>query len=276
MSERALTARPRARDHARVVGSWRAAWLRVEGHWTWYRRYWTSNLYSSGLQPLLFLVAMGIGFGSQVEPGAATGGLSYLHYVAPALLVAGSVQNAIGESTYPVLSGFKWQKDYLAVTSTPVTPGQLLGGQLIWVGLRLALAGTVYALIAWAFGAWLGPGVALAVLVAVATGVACAAPMMAVAATTYDEGTRFAAIFRFLVMPMVLFAGTFFPITQIPPGARWLAWISPLWHGNELARGAALGGLEPLAALGHVAYLAALFAAGGLAARHYFYKRLVV
>lgn len=260
----------------RVVSSWRAAWLRVEGHWIWFRRYWTSSLYSLGLQPVLFLAAMGLGFGSQVRPGAATGGLSYLHYVAPALLVAALVQNAVSESSWPVLSGFKWQKDFVAVTATPVTPGQLLGGQLIWVALRIGIAGVVYAVVALAFGAWLNAGVLLVVLVGILTGLACATPVMVMAATTYDEGERFSSLFRFVVIPMVLFAGTFFPVEQIPLWLRWLAWISPLWHGNELARGATLGGLDPLPALGHLAFLLALFAVGGLAARHFFYRRLAV
>jgi len=260
----------------RVVPAWRGAWLRVEGYWAWYRRYWKSNVYSTGLQPVLFLLAMGLGFGSQVQAGPATGGLSYVHYIAPALLVSAALQNAVGESTYPVLSGFKWQKDYLAVTATPVTPGQVLGGHLIWVALRLLLAGTAYAVIALLFGAWLNAGAVLVVLVGAATGLACAAPVTALAAVTYDEGTRFNALFRFVVMPMTLFAGTFFPIEQIPLALRWLAWISPLWHGNELARGATLGGLAPVAALGHVAFLAALFAVGAYLARRSFYRRLVV
>ncbi|HKS45975.1 MAG TPA: ABC transporter permease [Amycolatopsis sp.] len=260
----------------RVVGSWRAAWLRVEGNWAWYRRYWRSNLYSTGLQPVLFLAALGLGFGSQVRPGPATGGLSYVQYIAPALLVAAAMQYGVGESTYPVLSGFKWQKDYLAVTATPVTPGQLLGGHLAWVGLRLLLSSTVYAVIALAFGAWLNAGAALVVPVGVFTGLACAAPVTALAATTYDEGSRFSAVFRFVVMPMTLFAGTFFPIEQIPLALRWLAWISPLWHGNELARGATLGGLGPLPALGHTAFLAGVLAVGVLLSRKYFYRRLVV
>ncbi|WP_166462863.1 ABC transporter permease [Amycolatopsis acidicola] len=260
----------------RVVGSWRAAWLRVEGSWAWYRRYWKSNLYSSGLQPLLFLVAMGLGFGSQVQAGPATGGLSYLHYIAPALLVSASLQSAVGESTYPVLSGFKWQKDYLAVTATPVTAGQLLCGHLLWVGLRLSMSGIVYALIALAFGAWLNAGAILVVAVGVFTGIACAAPVTAFAATTFDEGHRFNALFRFVVMPMTLFAGTFFPIAQIPLALRWLAWISPLWHGNQLARGVTLGGVGPWAMLGHFAFLAALLVLGILLARRYFYRRLVV
>ncbi|OZM74246.1 ABC transporter permease [Amycolatopsis antarctica] len=267
---------PAAPATGQVVNSWRAAWLRVEGHWTWYRRYWTSNLYSTGLQPLFYLAAMGLGFGSQVQPGAATGGLSYLHYVAPALLVAGAVQQAVGESSYPVLSGFKWQKDYIAVTATPITPGQLLGGQLIWVGLRGSLAGIVYAIVAALFGAWLNAGVLAVVLVAVLTGIACAAPVMAMAASTFDEGTRFASLFRFVVMPMILFSGTFFPVEQIPAYLRWLAWISPLWHGNELARGATLGGLDLVPALGHLVFLGAVVTAGLLVARHWFYKRLVV
>jgi lipooligosaccharide transport system permease protein len=260
----------------RVVGSWQAAWLRVEGHWAWYRRYWRANLYSSGLQPLLFLLAMGVGFGSQVEPGEATGGLSYLHYVAPALLVAGAVQIAVGESTYPVLSGFKWQKDYIAVTATPVTPGQVLGGQLIWVAMRLLLAAVVYAVLAAVFGAWRDAAALAAVPIAVVTGLACAAPVTALAASTDDEGERFAALFRFVVMPMILFAGTFFPVDNLPVLLRPLAWISPLWHGNELARDIALHGLDPLPDLGHLTYLVAVFAAGMLAARHWFYKRLVV
>lgn len=265
-----------ARSEVRVVGAWRGAWLRVEGLWTWYRRYWTSNLYSSGLQPLLFLLAMGVGFGSQVEPGALTGGVSYLQYVAPALLVAGSVQFAVGESTWPVLSGFKWEKDYLAITATPVTPGQVLGGHFLWVGLRITLAAVVYVVVAAFFGAWTGPGVVGAAVVGVATGLACAAPVTAFAATIHHETDRLTGLFRFVLMPMVLFAGTFFPVSEIPLALRWLAWISPLWHGNELARGVTLGGLDLLPALGHAAVLATVFAAGGLAARHFFYRRLVV
>lgn len=259
-----------------VVGSWRAALLRVEGSWAWYRRYWKSNLYSSGLQPLLFLVAMGLGFGSQVQAGPATGGLPYLQYIAPALLVSAAMQSGVSESTYPVLSGFKWQKDYLAVTATPITPGQVLGGHLLWVALRLTLSASVYALIALAFGAWLNAGVLLVIVVGVFTGLACAAPVSAFAATTFDEGVRFNSLFRFVVIPMALFAGTFFPIGQIPLALRWLAWISPLWHGNQLARGVTLGAVGPPAMLGHAAFLAALLAVGAFFARRYFYRRLVV
>jgi lipooligosaccharide transport system permease protein len=260
----------------RVVGRWHGAWLRVEGHWTWYRRHWLTTLYSTGLQPVLFLAAMGLGFGSQVRPGAVTGGLSYLQYIAPALLAAGAAQQAVGESSYPVLSGFKWQKDYLAVTATPVSPGQVLGGHLIWSALRLTLAGAIYAFVALFFGAWTGPGVLLVIVAGTATGLACTTPMTALAARTSDEGQRFGLIFRFVVMPMTLFSGTFFPISQLPATIRWLAWLSPLWHGSQLARGVSVGGVGGWAMLGHLAVLAVLFAAGWALAHRAFYKRLVV
>lgn len=269
-------ARPTTGSTGRVLGPWRAAWLRVEAQWTWYRRYWLSNLYSTGLQPLMFLAAMGVGFGSQVEPGPATQGLTYLQYVAPALLVSGALMNAVGEASWPVMSGFKWQKHYLAMTATPITPGEVFGGQLLWIGLRLLLAGAVYALVALLMGAWLNAGAVLVVLIGVLTGVACAAPVMALAASIEREGNAFNALFRFVVMPMTLFAGTFFPIEQIPAVLRPLAWLSPLWHGNELARAATLGGGRLLPVLGHLAFLLVLLAAGSALARARFHRRLVV
>ncbi|WP_033290574.1 ABC transporter permease [Amycolatopsis jejuensis] len=184
----------------RVVGRFHGAWLRVEGHWTWYRRHWLSTLYSTGLQPVLFLAAMGLGFGAQVKAGPATGGVSYLVYVAPALLV---------------------------------------------------------------------------VLVGVLTGLACGSLMTALASRTFDEGQRFGLLFRFVVIPMTLFSGTFFPIDQLPLYLRWLAWISPLWHGTELSRASVLGGYPALALLGHVAYLVVLILAGWAIAHRGFYRRLV-
>lgn len=260
----------------RVVSSPRAAWMRVEGHWEWYRRHWHATLFSGIAQPLLFLVAMGIGFGSQVEPGAVTRGLPYLVYLAPALLVIGAMQNAVSESTYPVLSGFKWQKDYLAVVATPVTPGQLLGGQQIWVALLVLGNGAVYLLVAGLLGALAGPGVLLSLLVAVLTAMACSAPIMALAATVTNDGTVFNALFRFVIMPMTLFSGTFFPVSQLPDWAQPVVWLAPLWHGTELSRAAAFGGLDAWAVLGHAAYLVALFAAGTVLARWRFQRRLVV
>jgi lipooligosaccharide transport system permease protein len=101
-----------------------------------------------------------------------------------------------------------------------------------------------------------------------------AAPIIAVAATIEREASTFSAIMRFVILPMTLFAGTFFPVSQLPAAVRPLAWISPLWHGTELARGAALGTLRPLPAVGHVGYLLAVVATGSAIAVWRFRVRL--
>jgi len=120
----------------RVLGRVRAALIVVEGLWTWYRRNWRATVVSSVVQPVLFLLALGFGLGSQVAPTEATGGLRYVVYLAPALLVATAVQIAAFESTYPILSAFKWQQTYLGIAASPITPAQILGGQLTWMTQR--------------------------------------------------------------------------------------------------------------------------------------------
>jgi lipooligosaccharide transport system permease protein len=104
----------------------------------------------------------------------------------------------------------------------------------------------------------------------VLAGAAVASLVMAYAATVENEGASFSMIFRFVVIPMTLFSGTFFPVDRLPEWVQPLAWVSPLWHGTVLARDAALDVWRPLPALGHIAYLAVLLAVGiGLIVRLY-------
>lgn len=246
----------------------RGVLLVVEHFWTWYRRNWRATVVSSVLQPLLFLLAFGVGFGSLVGDTGATGGVAYLVWLAPALLAVSAVQSAAFESTFPVLSGFKWQRVYHAMSAGPITPAQVALGHLGWVAARTAGSGAVYIAVIALFGGVAGPGIVLSLLAAVLTGATVASLITAYAATVESEGAAFSSIFRFVVVPMTLFSGTFFPVDRLPEVVRPLAWISPLWHGTELARDAALGVWRPLAALGHVGYLGVLLAVGiGLATR---------
>lgn len=258
----------------RVLGPVRAVLTVVEALWTWYRRNWRATVVSSVVQPVLFLLALGFGLGSQVEPTEATGGLRYVVYLAPALLVATSVQIASFECTYPVLSAFKWQQTYFAIAATPVTPAQILHGQLTWVALRLTGSGAAYLAVAGVLGTLTGPGVLVTLLVSVLTGMAFAAPLVAYSATIESEGQQFSAVFRFVVMPMTLFAGAFFPVEQLPVWCRPLAWVTPLWHGTELGRDAAFGTLDWWPALGHLAFLVAMFLVGAWFAARNFRRRL--
>ncbi|WP_018683196.1 ABC transporter permease [Actinokineospora enzanensis] len=264
------------RTAARVPGTVRAAWLVVEGRWIWYRRNWRSSVFSTVLQPVLFLVALGLGLGSQVRPGAATDGLPYLQYLAPALLASSALQTGSGESTYPILSAFKWQRTYHGITATPISATQVLAGQLLWIALRVGFSAAAFLVIAAPLGALPGPGVLLSLVFAVLTAMAFVAPMVAYSATIETEVQQFSVVMRFIVMPMTIFAGTFFPVAQLPVWVHPLVWLTPLWHGTELCRDAAIGALELLPALGHLAYLVALVAAGVHLGRRTFVRRLEI
>ena len=148
--------------------------LVVEHHWTWYRRNWRATAVSSILQPLLFLLAFGVGFGTLIDDtgraAQATGGLDYLVWLAPALLCVSAVQTAVFDSTYPVLSGFKWQRHYLAMTATPIGPAQVVAGHLVWMTIKIAGCGAIYVAVIAAFGGVRSAGVGTALLVALLTG----------------------------------------------------------------------------------------------------------
>jgi lipooligosaccharide transport system permease protein len=252
--------------------------LVVDWKWTWYRRNWRATAVSSILQPLLFLLAFGVGFGALIDgtgrAAQATGGTDYLVWLAPALLCVSAVQTAVFDSTYPVLSGFKWQRFFLAITATPISPGQVAAGHLAWTTLKIGGAGAVYVGVIAAFGGVRSAGIVLALLAALLAGLAAAAPVTAFTAGVEDEGTAFTVLFRLVLIPMTLFSGTFFPVDRLPPWIRPIAWVSPLWHGTELARAAALGRWAVTPALGHATFLVGLAVAGTAVAVVRFRRRL--
>jgi lipooligosaccharide transport system permease protein len=262
------------RASGRVLPGWRAVLMVLEAFWTWYRKGWRATVVSSVVQPVLFLLAFGVGFGSLVRAGAVTGGVPYLVYLAPGLLAMSAVQTAAFESTYPVLSGFKWQQVYWGMAASPITPGQVAVGHLCWIVARMLSSGLVYLLVIVLVGGAAGFGIVVALLAAVLCGAAFSAVTMAFAASVQNEGTAFASYFRFVLIPMTLFAGTFFLVSQLPVWLRPIAWVTPLWHGTELARGAALGTLHWGPALGHLAYLVAMLAVGVALTRWRFVVRL--
>lgn len=266
------------RSTGRAPGRWGGVLLVVEHCWTWYRRNWRATVVSSVLQPLLFLLAFGVGFGSLVagtgSAQEATGGVDYLVWLAPALLAVSAVQSAAFESTYPVLSGFKWQRVYHSMIASPISPAQVALGHLVWVALKTTGSGAVYVAVIALFGGVAGPGIVVALLAAVLTGAAMASLVTAFSATVENEGAAFNALFRFVVIPMTLFSGAFFPVDRLPEWVQPAALVSPLWHGTELARAAALDRWQPLAALGHLAYLLALLALGIALATRFFTRRL--
>jgi lipooligosaccharide transport system permease protein len=234
-----------------------------------YRRTFRASLFSSFLNPVLFLLAMGVGLGTYVDRSgtatAALGGLSYLQFLAPGLLAATTMQAAAFESTFPIMGGLTWQKTFHAMYATPVSPRDIVVGNLVWIGIRLTAIAVIFTVVMAVFGAAASPLIVLGIPAAVLTGMAFAAPIAAFSATqTTPE--KFNAVFRFGITPLFLFSGTFFPLSNLPELIRPIAWLSPLWHGVELSRGLALGtiGQNPGLALVHVAVLVAIVAVGSV------------
>jgi lipooligosaccharide transport system permease protein len=232
-----------------------------------YRRTFRASLTSTFLNPVLFLLAMGVGLGTYVDrSGSATqalGGLSYLQFLAPGLLAATTMQAAAFESTFPIMAGLTWQKTFHAMYATPISPRDIVLGNLTWVALRLTMIAAIFTLVMALFGAASSPLIILGIPAAVLTGMAFSSPIAAFSATQRTP-EKFNAVFRFGITPLFLFSGTFFPISNLPALIQPIAWLSPLWHGVELSRSLALGtiGQAPLLALAHVTVLAAIFVAG--------------
>jgi lipooligosaccharide transport system permease protein len=242
-----------------------------------YRRVWRGTLFSTFLSPILFLAAMGIGLGSFVDQGGrgALGAVSYAAFLAPGLLAGQAMQTAGFESTYPIMGAIIWDRTYHGMLATPITVPGIVFGQLAWVALRLSLVATVFFLVMIGFGLVGSPLGVLAIPVAVLTGLAFAAPIMAFAATQKnDQG--FSAIFRFGLTPMFLFSGTFFPIEQLPSKLQIVAEILPLHHGVALARHLILGDeADRSDQLAHLIVLSAYIVLGTAAALYTFRRTLV-
>jgi lipooligosaccharide transport system permease protein len=179
------------------------------------------------------------------------------------------------EASFPVFGSIKWNKIYVAAQSSPLRPADIYRGHLMFMVMRIAMNAAVFMVFMWAFRAAQSAWVVLAWPVAVLTGLAFAAPIAAWAVTVQNSNS-FAYVFRFGMMPLMLFSGTFFPISQLPGWLRLLAYATPLWHGVSLCRALSLGHVDPVQALVDVAYLAALAAIGVWAGARTYRRRLYV
>lgn len=240
-----------------------------------YRRVWHGSMFSSFLQPTLFLTAMGVGLGSLIDGGdpVLPGGAGFLPFLAPGLLAAACMQTATFESSYPITGKMIWHRNYEAIHATPMRVVDLVLGELAWIGVRLSMVAAAFTLVIAAFGVLRSPSALLAVPAAVLTGLAFAAPILAYAATL-KSNHNFNILFRFVITPLFLFSGVFFPITRLPEWVQPLAWCTPLFHGVELTRGLTLQTLEAPGWIVHLAYLSALVAVGILLAVRTFTRKL--
>ena len=234
---------------------------------TTYRRVFLGSLFTSFVSPTLFLMAMGLGLGGLVNAQSpdAFGGVTYLQFLAPGLLAGTAMQTGIFEATFPIIRGLVWRRIFHAMYATPISPEAVALGTLAFIAFRLLLVATVFTLVSALFGATTSPLAILGIPAAVLTGLAFSGLMGAYMATQRTPD-KFSAIFRWVVTPLFLFSGTFFPVSRLPAVIQPVAWLSPLWHGVELTRGASLGTLldDPVRAVLHLTVLIGLTALGAV------------
>ncbi|NHA67806.1 ABC transporter permease [Phycicoccus flavus] len=239
------------------------------------RRTWKGTVVGRFASPLFFLLAMGLGLGALVdERTGGIDGLPYLRFVVPGIVAMQAMTTAFGESTYAVMGYIKWNQMYSAMLATPLRSSELLLGHLAVVALQLTVSSAAFVLVAAPFGAFGSWWAVLAVPVAVLTGLAFAVPTFALSATV-DTDNVFSILFRFVVTPLMLFSGTFFPIEQLPGWMQPLAWVTPLWHGVVLSREASEGVAPGWSTLAHLAVLLLYVGVGWVLARWRFRVRLL-
>jgi lipooligosaccharide transport system permease protein len=230
-----------------------ALWPRAFEYWLRaYRATWRGSVVSGFLAPLLYLGSLGFGLGSMVQQ--SVDGVPYALFVAPGVLAANAMQTGAGEATYPVMGAIRWHRQYHAMLAAPLGVADLMLGHLVFIVLRAVLVSVAFVLVGVLLGAFTSWWVLVAIPVAVLCAAAHAAPVMAYSARQVNDG-GFNLLYRFGLIPMFLFAGTFFPISQLPVVLRGLAWATPLWHATSLCRDLALGRATLLPAVGHLGYL---------------------
>ena len=224
------------------------------------RRAWLAVV-SGFCEPLFYLFAMGIGFGALVGDVAGPGGesVSYVAYVAPALLAASAMNGAVYDATFNIFFKFKYAKLYDAMLATPLGPVDVAVGEIAWALLRGGLyAGgflTVMAAMGLLTSAWALLALPAALLVAfafAAVGMAC---------TTFMRSWQDFDLIQLALMPMFLFSTTFFPLDVYPAFVSGVVRCLPLYHAIELMRALCAGVVE-VGLLWHVAYFVVMVALG--------------
>jgi lipooligosaccharide transport system permease protein len=243
---------------------------------------WTIIVGALG-QPILYLLGLAVGLAALIDAPIVENGVevSYLVFVAPALLMTAAISVASEEFSYPVMAGFKWRRYFFGFSASPLSPSQIANGVVAGAAARMGLTVVLYFAFIALFFAILQPGALvpatawLSIFIGLLAGLSFGIPLMAYAASIEDDKGQFALVQRFIFMPMFLFSGTFYPLSNLPDWLEWIGWISPLWHATELGRVVTYGKeIAPVLLWVHIAYLLVLTIGGLIAGRRLFERRL--
>ena len=220
-----------------------------------YRKTWRVSFLPPLLEPLLYILAFGYGLSVLVGDVAWRGeAVSYVAFIAPALLCIAMMYNAFFETTYGSFVRMYYQKTFDAMLATPLFLEDIIAGEIVWGATKSVIATAIMQVILTLFGLIRYPEGLLILPLSFIAGFAFASIGMVFTAVVKHIDLFNLPIFLF-VTPMFLFGGTFFPLETLPAWAQVVAWGLPLTHLVELARAVGFGRLEP-SLLWHLMYLA--------------------
>ena len=259
---------------ARIWAPWYVAEYRLRNMSKWF-----AAIIAFGLgNPVLYLLSVGIGIGALVDSTSGADnpiGVPYLTFLAPALLATAAIQAAMDETTFPTMQGFLWDKSFFAMISTQLMARDLVGGIMIASSIRCSFNTLIYAGVLVLFGAVPLTSVPVLVFAAIFAGISFAAVMLAVTSFVKQDDGFYAIVGRFVLTPMFMFSGTFYPLESLPIYLQWVGWISPVWHATNLGRNLSYGlEVAPWLLAVHVLFMGAILVAGMIVATRKFASRL--
>ena len=225
---------------------------------------WGSNwavMVSGFVEPVLYLVAMGVGLGSLIGTVAGPGGeqIGYANYIAPALLAVSAMNGAVYDSTMNVFFKLNFSKLYEGMLATSLGPLDVALGEILLALLRGALYATGFTAVMAVMGLVTSPWALLMIPAAVVVAFGFASFGMAV--TSYMKTFQQLDWVGFVMLPMFLFSATFYPLSVYPEGIQWFIQALPLWHGVEMMRQISVGMLT-WGTAGHLLYFVVMIALG--------------
>lgn len=224
----------------------------------------TSNaaiMISGFVEPVLYLLSMGIGLGALIGTVQGPGGaeISYAAYIAPALLTVSAMNGALYDSTMNVFFKMNYAKLYQNMLYTSLGPLDVALGEIFLALLRGFLYATGFTLVMAAMGLVTTWWALLMVPASVLIAFGFASIGMGI--TSYIRTFQQLDWVTFIMLPMFLFSATFYPLTVYPEPIQWLIQALPLWHGVELLRQLSVGAFGAMTAV-HVLYYVAMVAVG--------------
>ena len=206
-----------------------------------FRTFWKATTFSSVLEPIIYLLAFGVGLGSTIVD--RVDGLDYIEFVGTGMVATAVIFSSALPAMFGTFVKHRFQNTYDAILAAPVDVEELVTAEALWIGIRSGFYGCFPLLVAMAFGLDPTPGMLLVPLFCFVTALAFASFGIAVAGTV-QKIDQFSYVTTLFVTPLFLVAGTFFPIDQLPQGLQVAANFNPLYQLVELVRHACFG-FEP-------------------------------